>query len=119
LQSNALAKNKRSPESIKEAFITKLGSPAAGTAQAALLANLQETGGHETKTTDFVNKCTGLGSPTLVANVLAVTSLARRTADALQMFEFDATMPIDTQNVADGTRLHPETCQLTTEFVAN
>jgi hypothetical protein len=105
------------PASIKDGLIANLEGKAAGSPEAELLANLQATGGHDTAINAFTTACTNLGSAQVMANAMAVTSLNRDLARELRVFEFPSTMPDDDLNVEQGTRLHPTTCELVTEFV--
>ena len=105
------------PTSIREGLISNLGTPAAGSPAADLLANLQATGGHDDKLNAFTAACTALGSAGVLENATTITSLNRDIARSMQVFEFESTMPDDNLDVADGTRLHPTTCELTTDFV--
>jgi hypothetical protein len=105
------------PDSIREGLIANLSSAAPGTPEAELLANLDAVGGHDEAVNVFTAACTELGSAQVMANAMAVTSLNRDIARGMHVFEFEATMPVDDLNVAPGTRLHPNTCELVTEFV--
>lgn len=113
-----IANSDLNPASIREGLIANLGTPAAGSAAAELLANLDATGGHDEKITSFTAACTALGSAQVLENAMAITSLNRDIARTMQVFEFAPTMPDDTLDVAPGTRLHPTTCELSTDFVA-
>ena len=106
------------PTSIRDGLIANLGDPAAGSAEADLLANLQATGGHDDKINAFTAACTALGSAGVLENAVTVTSLNRDVARSMQVFEFESSMPDDNLDVAEGTRLHPATCELTTDFVS-
>ncbi len=110
----------RSPDAVRAHLAnlkTVLSGAAPGSYEAVLLANLEATGGHEQVVQAFTKACTDLGSQKFVANALAITSMNRKIADARPVFEFPATMPTDNQNVPQGTRLHPKTCELTTDLV--
>lgn len=113
-----LASDDLSPEAIRDGFLANLGTPAAGTPAAELRNNLLAEGGHSEKVDAFTSACEALEGATFVTNALTVTSLNRTIARGLHVFEFPATMPDDDLDVAPGTRLHPQTCELTTEFVA-
>ena len=54
----------------------------------------------------------------MLENAVTVTSLNRDVARSMQVFEFESSMPDDNLDVAEGTRLHPATCELTTDFVS-
>ena len=56
--------------------------------------------------------------PAALVDYMKVIALYRDQARQLQVFEFPQTMPDDSQSVAAGSRLDPETCQVTTAFVA-
>jgi hypothetical protein len=106
----------------RDGFIANLeaAAPAPGTPAATLLANLKKTGdatAHAARVDAFLAACQALGSPQFLANALAITALNRDKARQLQLFEFEATMPVDNQRVNPGARLHPETCQLVNQFV--
>jgi hypothetical protein len=121
--------HERSPRAIRDGFIAELeaAAPAAGTPAAELLANLRmDAFAHQVKVASFAEACMGLAESTVdfrgaqvsafLANVIQVVSLNRDQARELEVFEFPATMPVDDLEVPAGTRLHPQTCELTTAF---
>lgn len=112
-----LAADQLSPAALEDGFLANIGSAEAGTPAAELANNLQSTGGHDEKVAIFIANCNGIGSAKVVENALAVTSLNRKTARSMQVFEFPASFPDDQLDVAPGTRLDPTSCLLTTEFV--
>lgn len=112
-----LAADQLSAAALKDGFLANIGSATAGTPAAELANNLASTGGHDEKVNAFTAACEALGSAKVVENALTVTSLNRKTARSMQVFEFPATFPDDNLSPAAGTRLHPTTCELTTEFV--
>jgi hypothetical protein len=108
--------------------------PAAGTPAAELLANLRTPDTADTRNATvaaFTAACEArnrqtvsiqVGSKTkaisaFLVDAMQVISLNRRIARDLEVFEFPATMPEDQLDVPAGTRLHPVSCELTTEFV--
>lgn len=113
-----LASADQNPDSIRKGFLDNLGNPAAGTPEAELKNNLLTEGGHDTAIDAYTTACTDLGSPALVENALQITSLNRATASNLRVFEFPQTMPTDNLSVAQGSRLSPVDCNVTTAFTA-
>jgi hypothetical protein len=65
----------------------------------------------------FLKACSDRGDAFL-PDVLEIVSLNRKLASDLTVFEFEATMPVDDLNPAKGTRLDPNTCELTKNFVS-
>jgi hypothetical protein len=124
-------------ESLRAAILDKLGTPTEGTPEAELannLANPRDDLGARAAT--FTQACNARMSdlqeisfekdgqsqtrevPSMLIDYMKIISLNREQARRMSVFEFPQTMPSDNQGVASGTRLHPETCQITTEFVA-
>jgi hypothetical protein len=95
------------------------GAPADSPAD-ELRKNLETTDPLDAHVTNFTSFCEDRltrDQAGLLDDVLKVASLNRDRARKLQIMEFPETMPDDTLQVAEGTRLHPESCTLTTEFV--
>ena len=68
--------------------------------------------------TDKAGAAQTLDVPAVLVDYMKVISLGRDTARKRQVFEFQQSMPDDNLTVAGGTRFHPQTCELTTQFVA-
>jgi hypothetical protein len=121
LPATKLTAAQQKPAGIRAALIKAMGTaPAAGSAAAELVKNLKDTKDdtkHQARVTAFEAACTALGSKKLTANALTYASLNRTTARTRQIMEFQETIVSDKLNVAAGTRLNPDTCELTTKFV--
>jgi len=109
------------PTSLREGFIANLEatSPSAGSIKGVFLSHLQNTddsGDHSSRVSAFVDACKARDSGEFLTDAMRVVSLTRNEARQLHVFEFAASMPVDDQNVASGTRFHPDTCELTTRF---
>lgn len=118
-----LSAEDRNADAIRAGFIASLESagPVAGSPAADFLENLKAEGdgaSHDEAVNAFVAACEGLPSADFLENALTITSLNRDKARALPVFEFPATMPDDNLQVDPASRLHPTTCEVTTEFVA-
>jgi hypothetical protein len=114
-----LSKDDLNPENLRQGFIANLGSPAAGTPAAELLANLSTQGeNHQERVDAFFNSCSSQDQSDLMTSVYSVVSGLRAQARELQVMEFPQTAPTDSLSVAGGTRLDPTTCQLTADFVS-
>ena len=103
---------------LKEGLLANLGSAPAGSAQAELKKNLEATGGQDAVVQAFTDACVARPQHDMLVDILKVLSLLRDTARTRQVMEFSETMPDDNQSVPAGTRLDPNTCTLTTSFVA-
>jgi hypothetical protein len=108
------------PEKIRSAFVTGLGTPAAGTPAAEFLTSINnnsDTMAHSARVKTFADACSALPPKTLVANALTVASLNRTIARSLPIIEFKETIASDKLIVPMGTRLDPTTCTLATRFI--
>jgi hypothetical protein len=116
----ALTNDLLNPEALRDGFISNLEAAGveAGTPDGDLLANLKATGGQDRIVTAFTAACSALPGSEFLRNALTVTSLNRDLARARPVIEAPATMPDDNLEVAQGTRLDPVTCQLTTRYVS-
>jgi len=103
---------------LKEGLLANLGSAPAGSPQAELKKNLEATGGQDTVVQKFTDACAARPQKDFLTDILRVLSLLRDTARTRQVMEFAETMPDDNLRVSAGTRLDPNTCTLTTSFVA-
>jgi hypothetical protein len=106
-----------SGKALTEGMIASIGTPAAGSPAAELLAQFKASGGWESRVQTFTDACAARPQNELLADILKVTSLLRDQARERQVIEFEETMPDDDQSVAAGTRLHPVTCTITSDFV--
>ena len=106
-----------SGKALTEGMLANIGTPQAGSPAAELKAQLEASGGWESRVSTFTSACEARPPRELLADVLKVTSLLRDQARELQIMEFAESMPDDDQSLAAGTRLHPVTCAITTEFV--
>jgi len=106
-----------SGKALSDGMIREIGTPAAGSPAAELLAQLKASGGWETRVSTFTAACEARPQKELLADILKVTSLLRDQARERQVIEFEESMPDDQQSVPEGTRLHPVTCAITTDFV--
>lgn len=113
-----LASADQTADKVKEGFLQNLGNPSAGTPAAELKNNMLTEGGSDALVTTFTDACTALGSAAFIANALQITSMNRAIAANLRVFEFPQTMPTDNLSVAQGSRLSPIDCNVTTEFTA-
>ncbi len=107
---------------VRAGFIASLEAetPEASSPAGALLKNLKtdaDATAHGAKVDAFIAACTALGSKPLLQNALSITSLNRKTAREMPVFEFESTMPSDNLNVNANARLNPTTCQLVNTFV--
>jgi hypothetical protein len=124
-----LALAERSAASIRDGFLANLEAapPSAGSPAAEFLANLRGDFDPNAAIDAFLASCEaltgqrvdfrGVETSAWMANLIQVVSLNRAKARALPVFEFPQTMPADELSVPAGTRLHPKSCELTTEFV--
>ena len=89
-------------------------SPAADSAEAALLANLQnaeDATEHENRVKGFVDACKGRDQAEMMADALEVAGDWRNQAREREVFEFPAAMPTFTSlDPRPGVTLNPETC---------
>ena len=127
------------PAAVRQGTIDKLkeANPAEGTPARELLNNLlNPIDTVQDRVNTFNNACTArtstvsvsftdkqgaqqtLDVPAVLVDYMKVISLGRDTARKRPVFEFPQTMPDDQLSVPAGTRFHPETCELTTQFVA-
>jgi hypothetical protein len=125
------------PSSLRAAIIQELGTPAAGTPEAELANNLANPRDDiPARVETFRQACADRMNdlveitfekdsqsqtrevPSVLVDYMKIISMNRNAARSLSVFEFPQTMPSDNQSVPAGTRLHPETCLPTTEFVA-
>jgi hypothetical protein len=102
---------------LKEGLLANLASASAGSPEAELKKNLEATGGHDTVVQTFTDACTARPQKDMLTDILKVMSVARDQARQLQVMEFPETMPDDSQSLAGGSRLDPNTCTLTSTFV--
>jgi hypothetical protein len=108
------------PDKIRAALVQSLGTAAAGTPAAELVASLNnktDAAAHIARVKTFTDACTALGSKKLVANALTIASMNRTIARGMPILEFQETVASDNLSVPAGTRLDPKTCALTTKFV--
>jgi hypothetical protein len=122
---------------VKAALIEAIGNPADGTPAKELLNNLKsDRDKPSTASQAFVSACTArlntklevsftkdgqqrtITVPAVLADYMKIVSLNRDTARERQVFEFPQTMPNDELTIAKASRLHPTTCEITTQFVA-
>lgn len=112
-----LPADKRDAASIRQGFIDNLKAkaPAAGSAAAQLLANLENASdedAHRKKLDDFSAACKARPKKEFLVDVLKVASLNRNLARGLQLFEFPEALPTDNQKVPENTFFDPATCTL-------
>ena len=121
---------RRTAEAIRNGFIANLvaADPAEGSPAAELLNNLSNTDSSDASGA-FVSACfertdtvevgdNATEVPAMLKDYMTVVSQNRRTASDMRLFEFDESMPQDTQPIEPGTRFDPVTCTLETEFRA-
>ena len=106
-----------SGKALSEGMIANIGTPPAGSPAAELVAQFKSTGGWESRVSTFTAACEARPPKELLADILKITSLLRDQARERQVIEFEESMPDDNQSVAEGTRLHPVTCTITSDFV--
>jgi len=106
-----------SGKALTEGMTANIGTPAAGSPAAELLAQFKASGGWESRVQTFTDACAARPQKDLLTDILKVTSLLRDQARERQVIEFEESMPDDNQSVSAGTRLHPVTCTITSEFV--
>ncbi len=119
---------------VRAALIGAFSGAAEGSPGAELFNNLQNgdaISGHvsafsdacqartETQTITFQKNGSSqsLEVPSMLVDYMKVVSQIRDRAREMPVFEFPQTMPSDQQGVAADTRLDPNTCTITTEFV--
>jgi hypothetical protein len=108
------------PDKIRAAIVQGLGTAAAGTPAAELIASINnktDDAAHTARVKTFTDACTALGSKKLVTNALTIASMNRTIARGMPILEFQETVASDNLSVPAGTRLDPKTCALTTKFV--
>lgn len=103
------------PKKIRDGFVAKLKSPAAGTPAAefkAFLANTSDQDDHSAAVDAFFAACAARPEAEFFADANRAVSLSRNFARQLQVMEFPATLPTDSLNVPTSAKLNPTTCVL-------
>jgi hypothetical protein len=113
----SIASSSLSGKALTDGMLAEIGTPPAGSPEAELVALFKSSGGWETRVSTFTAACEARPQKELLADILKVASLLRDQARELQVIEFEQSMPDDDQSVSAGTRLHPVTCAITTDFV--
>ncbi len=113
-----LAEADMKADKVREGFLSALGSPAAGTPEADLKANLSSTDEvAEGRLAAFFTACKARPKKDFLADAMKINSLRRNQTRELQVMEFEESLPSDTLSVNASSRLDPKTCQVTTSFV--
>lgn len=108
----------QTPATLRSGMIANLGNPAVGSPAKELLNNLlNEAEDHDATVNTFFEACKALPQADFLGNAYTIASGLRNEARTLQVFEFPLTMPMDNLSAAPGQRLHPVTCQITTDYV--
>jgi len=103
------------PKKIRDGFVAKLKTPAAGTPEATFVAFLKDTKDatkHSEAVATFFAACSARPEAEFFADANKVVSLARSQVRQLQVVEFPATLPQDSLNVPTSAKLNPTTCVL-------
>jgi len=100
---------------IRAHFIANIenSNPAAGSAAAQLLANLQavgDTASHTARVDAFLKACEDREERALMDDAFKMQTWQREIAFGLPMFEFPQTMPQTTLNVSSSAHWDPATC---------
>jgi hypothetical protein len=109
---------KNDPAGLRAAFKAALASPASGSPEAALLANLDRpVADIAAELGAFQGACIArakdpAAKESLANDVMAALSVMRRTARKLPVMEFSATLPVDDLDVAASTHFDSKTCKL-------
>lgn len=103
------------PKKIRDGFVAKLKSAAAGTPEAefvGFLGNTTDQSAHADAATAFFTACAARPEAEFFADANKAVSLLRTQARELQVMEFSATMPVDGLDVPTTAKLNPTTCVL-------
>lgn len=113
-------KSASSAAQMEAGFIKNLEAkkPAAGSAEAAFLANLKDSGDskkHDQALTSFVAACKARPKRDLLSDVLRVASGRRNKVRERPIMEFSESLPVDDLDADPKSALDPVTCALTTK----
>lgn len=113
-------KTAKTAAELEAGFVKALEAkkPAAGTAEAKLLANLKDTGDsakHDKALDDFVKACKARPKRDLLSDVLKVASARRDKIRERPIMEFAESLPVDDLDADPKNALDPVTCVLTTK----
>jgi hypothetical protein len=104
-------------EKVRQGFIENLeaAAPAEGTPAAQLLANLKnpsDAEAHRQRVAEMFAACNRREPAALADDLVRVLSTRRELARAHDVFEFEATLPVDDLPTDEALRLDPVTCEL-------
>ncbi len=103
------------PKKIRDGFVTKLKSAAAGTPEATFVGFLGKTtdaATHSAAVDTFFAACAARPAADFFTDANKAVSLSRNQARELQVMEFPSTLATDSLNVPASAKLDPVTCVL-------
>jgi hypothetical protein len=112
---------KNDPAGLKTAIKKVLAQPPAGSADQALLTNLDRSASDfEGDVATFLNACAARAADAsqkaaYAKDMQSILSVQRNLGRQLVVFEFSESMPTDDLRLPPSTHLDPKTCKLVTE----